>query len=150
MPQGIQHGAHDAGSIQPFASAVLEQVCQLLGLEGGGLCANRVNCWAASQVEGRVHVLAATADEAQGLLAASPVDVALVDFHLHDRLDGLGVIDALRVQAGGELPAALLTGDGSDAVKQAARARGCVVLTKPVKPASLRAFLAARRQGVQA
>jgi response regulator RpfG family c-di-GMP phosphodiesterase len=56
------HRIHDAGSIQPFASAVLEQVCQLLGLEGGGLCANRVNCWAASQVEGRVHVLAATAD----------------------------------------------------------------------------------------
>lgn len=90
-------------------------------------------------------VLAATADEALALLAASPVDVALVDFHLHDRLDGLGVIDALRAQAGSELPAALLTGDGSDAVKQAARARGCVVLTKPVKPASLRAFLAAHR-----
>lgn len=97
---------------------------------------------------------AATADEALALLAAqppgSPVDVALVDFHLHDRLDGLGVIDALRAQCGTGLPAALLTGDGSDAVKQAARTRGCVVLTKPVKPASLRAFLAAQRQGVQA
>jgi PAS domain S-box-containing protein len=93
---------------------------------------------------------AATADEALALLSESAIDVALVDFHLHDRLDGLGVIDALRAQAGAGLPAALLTGDGSDAVKQAARARGCVVLTKPVKPASLRAFLAAQRQGVQA
>ena len=91
-------------------------------------------------------LLAATADEALARLATSPVDVALVDFHLHDRLDGLGVIDALRAQAGGALPAALLTGDGSDVVKQAARARGCVVLTKPVKPASLRAFLAANHR----
>ena len=46
----------------------------------------------------------------------------LVDYHLHDRLDGLGLIDALRERAGRELPAALLTGDGSDAVKLA-RAR---------------------------
>jgi DNA-binding response OmpR family regulator len=38
----------------------------------------------------------------------------------------------------------LLTGDGSDALKIAAREYGCAVLTKPVKPASLRAFLAAR------
>lgn len=89
-------------------------------------------------------VQAATVDQALARLAQARIDVALVDFHLHDRLDGLGVIDALRAQAGGDLPAALLTGDGSDAVKQAARARGCVVLTKPVKPASLRAFLAAQ------
>ena len=86
---------------------------------------------------------AATVDEALALLSQHRIDVALVDFHLHDRMDGLGVIDALRARAGGELPAALLTGDGSDAVKQAARAQGCVVLTKPVKPASLRAYLAA-------
>ncbi|MCI4569208.1 PAS domain-containing hybrid sensor histidine kinase/response regulator [Lysobacter sp. CFH 32150] len=88
---------------------------------------------------------ATTADEALALLASRP-DVALVDYHLHDRLDGLGVIDALREQNGRALPAALLTGDGSDAVKLAARDRGCLVLTKPVKPASLRAFLAAQRQ----
>ena len=77
-------------------------------------------------------------------------DVALVDYHLHDRLDGLGVIDELRAQCGRNLPAALLTGDGSDALKLAARERDCRVLTKPVKPASLRAFLAAQRQAVQA
>ena len=88
--------------------------------------------------------LACTVDEALAAAAAGPIDVALVDFHLHDRLDGLGVIDALRAHLGRPLPAALLTGDGSDAVKQAARERDCIVLTKPVKPASLRAFLAAR------
>jgi Na+/proline symporter/signal transduction histidine kinase len=92
---------------------------------------------------------AATVDEALALLAENP-DVALVDYHLHDRLDGLGVIDELRARNGRELPAALLTGDGSDALKLAARARSCTVLTKPVRPASLRAFLAAQRQAVQA
>ena len=97
---------------------------------------------------GVVALTGATVDDALALLSGQP-DVALVDYHLHDRLDGLGVIDALRTHSGRALPAALLTGDGSDAVKLAARERGCAVLTKPVKPASLRAFLAAQRQAVQ-
>jgi len=99
----------------------------------------------------RWHVItltAASADGAIALLDALPLadtpDVALVDFHLHDRLDGLGIIDLLRERLGDGLPAALLTGDGSDALKHAARAHRCLVLTKPIKPASLRAFLAAQ------
>ena len=98
---------------------------------------------------GVIALTAATSDEALALLGQQP-DVALVDYHLHDRLDGLGVIAALRAQSSRHLPAALLTGDGSDALKLAAREQGCLVLTKPVKPASLRAFLAAQRQAVQA
>lgn len=97
---------------------------------------------------GVIALTGATVGEALALLSEQP-DVALVDYHLHDRLDGLGVIDALRAQSGRTLPAALLTGDGSDALKLAARERGCAVLTKPVKPASLRAFLAAQRHAVQ-
>ncbi len=88
-------------------------------------------------------LIASTVDEALQLMSENP-DVALVDYHLHDRLDGIGVIVELRRRAKRDLPAALLTGDGSDALKQAAREHGCAVLTKPVKPASLRAFLAAR------
>ncbi len=90
-----------------------------------------------------VALTASTVDEALAHIDAEP-DVALVDYHLHDRLDGLGVIAELRRRAKRDLPAALLTGDGSDALKIAARECGCAVLTKPVKPASLRAFLAAR------
>ena len=52
---------------------------------------------------------------------------------------------ALRAAASRDIPGALLTADGSDALKQAARDRGYRVLTKPAKPASLRAFLAAVR-----
>ena len=99
----------------------------------------------------RWQVVTATAADVEEALAQLETDrpnVLLVDYHLHDRLDGLGLIDALRARAGRELPAALVTGDGSDAVKIAARERGCVVLTKPVKPASLRAFLASVRQAV--
>jgi len=70
-------------------------------------------------------------------------DALLVDFHLHDRLDGLATVAELRRRAGRPIPAALLTGDGSDALKAAARRSGCAVLTKPVKPAALRAWLAA-------
>ena len=98
---------------------------------------------------GVVVLTATTADEALALMSSSP-DVALVDYHLHDRLDGLGVVVALRAQVSDALPAALLTGDGSDALKLAAREHGCAVLTKPVKPASLRAFLAAQKQATSA
>jgi CheY-like chemotaxis protein len=90
-----------------------------------------------------VALTASTVDEALEQLSEHP-DIALVDYHLHDRLDGLGVIAELRRCAKRDFPAALLTGDGSDALKQTAREYGCAVLTKPVKPASLRAFLAAR------
>ncbi|RMH87915.1 response regulator [Lysobacter pythonis] len=95
----------------------------------------------------RWQVEVRTASDVEGALATLAVfspQVLVVDFHLHDRLDGLQLIDALREAAGRRLPAALLTGDGSAEVKEAARMRGVVVLTKPVKPASLRAFLAAR------
>ena len=69
----------------------------------------------------------------------------LVDYHLHDRLDGLDTLDALRGECG-DVPGALLTADGSDALKRSARLRGYRVLTKPIKPASLRAFLTAQRR----
>lgn len=95
-----------------------------------------------------VALTASTVEEALAHIdssdPASLPDVALVDYHLHDRLDGLGVIAELRRCAKRDIPAALLTGDGSDTLKHAAREYGCAVLTKPVKPASLRAFLAAR------
>ncbi|MGY0505743.1 hybrid sensor histidine kinase/response regulator [Luteimonas sp. e5] len=89
--------------------------------------------------------LASDVDGAMALLGREAPQVLLVDYHLHDRLHGLELIDTLREAAGRALPAALLTGDGSDAIKQQAKARAVVVLTKPVRPASLRAFLAAQQ-----
>ncbi|MCX5589914.1 hybrid sensor histidine kinase/response regulator [Alcaligenes endophyticus] len=77
----------------------------------------------------------------QALAQVSPdVDVLLVDYHLHDRLNGLEALELLTSQLP-HVRGALLTADGSHELKAAARERGYPVLTKPVKPASLRAFL---------
>ncbi|MBN8800572.1 MAG: hybrid sensor histidine kinase/response regulator [Stenotrophomonas acidaminiphila] len=93
----------------------------------------------------KVQVIAAsTVDMALEKIAERP-DVMLVDYHLHDRMDGLDALVALRGAAGRPLPGALLTADGRDELKRLARERGYRVLTKPVKPASLRAFLTALR-----
>ncbi|MHC6217015.1 hybrid sensor histidine kinase/response regulator [Stenotrophomonas acidaminiphila] len=93
----------------------------------------------------KVQVIAAsTVDMALEKIAERP-DVMLVDYHLHDRMDGLDALVALRAAAGRPLPGALLTADGRDELKRLARERGYRVLTKPVKPASLRAFLTALR-----
>ncbi|HLR78253.1 MAG TPA: NahK/ErcS family hybrid sensor histidine kinase/response regulator, partial [Burkholderiaceae bacterium] len=88
-------------------------------------------------------ICAATIDEALEKMAEEP-DVILADYHLHDRMDGLDALDTLRESAP-DIAGALLTADGSDTLKQLARERGYRVLTKPVKPASLRAFLAAQK-----
>ena len=87
-------------------------------------------------------ITASTVDQALQKVDERP-DVMLVDYHLHDRLDGLDTLVALRDKAGRAIPGALLTADGRDELKRMARERGYRLLTKPIKPASLRAFLAA-------
>jgi PAS domain S-box-containing protein len=88
-------------------------------------------------------ITASTVDDALARVVDSAPQAMLVDYHLHDRLDGLDTLDALRA-AGGRIPGALLTADGRDELKRLARQRGYRLLTKPVKPASLRAWLAAQ------
>ena len=96
---------------------------------------------------GRWHAVVITAntvDDALARVADSAPQAMLVDYHLHDRLDGLDTLDVLRNAAGSSLPGALLTADGRDELKRLTRQRGYQLLTKPVKPASLRAWLAAQ------
>ena len=93
---------------------------------------------------GRWHaevIPAHTVDEALEKISAEKPQVMLVDYHLHDRLDGLDTLDALRALL--PIPGALLTADGRDELKRHTRERGYRLLTKPVRPASLRSFLAA-------
>lgn len=100
----------------------------------------------------QVHViLATTVNQALACMQEKEnvPDVLLVDYHLHDRLDGLDSLDLLR-EHHPDIVGALLTADGSDKLKQIARERGYRVLTKPVKPASLRAFLTAQARKKQA
>ena len=96
---------------------------------------------------GRWGVQASCASTVDAAIAEMPraPQVLLVDYHLHDRLDGLDTLDALRAAGGHGIPGALLTADGSEALKRTARERGYRLLTKPIKPASLRAFLASVR-----
>ena len=53
---------YDSQNLRRFASTVLEQVALLLGMEAQGLCASRIAAYAASHIEGRLKVLAATGD----------------------------------------------------------------------------------------
>ena len=96
--------------------------------------------------------VAETVAEAVDLARTDRPDVLVADYHLHDELDGLDALQMLRQVCGAHTPAVLVTADGSDTVKRAARDLGIPVLTKPIKPASLRAFLAAqmRRAGAGA
>jgi CheY-like chemotaxis protein len=67
-------------------------------------------------------------------------DLVLMDYHL-DQTSGLDAIEWLRQNVGGHLPAALITADRGPAVRALAEERGVAVVTKPVKPAALRATI---------
>ena len=67
-------------------------------------------------------------------------DLVLMDYHL-DQTSGLDAIEWLRQNVGAHLPAALITADRSAAVRALAEDRGIAVITKPVKPAALRATI---------
>src|SRR4051812_38717208 len=90
------------------------------------------------------HVLKAP-DLKSALLAVSDAKETphglLVDYHL-DSGNGIEAIAALRWRFGNNLPAILITADRSPAVREEARAREIQLLTKPLKPAALRALLA--------
>ncbi|MDC9823483.1 PAS-domain containing protein [Devosia sp. ZB163] len=75
-----------------------------------------------------------------GLLLGWLPDLVLMDYHL-DQTSGLDAIEWLRHNVGGHLPAALVTADRTPAVRALAEERGITVVTKPVKPAALRASI---------
>jgi Na+/proline symporter/signal transduction histidine kinase len=64
----------------------------------------------------------------------------LVDYHL-DRGNGIAAIREIRRRFGDRIPAILITADRSPHVRVAAREEKIAVLSKPVKPASLRALI---------
>ena len=75
-----------------------------------------------------------------GVLEGWLPDLVLMDYHL-DQTSGLDAIEWLRQNVGGHLPAALITADRSPQVRTLAEDRGVAVITKPVKPAALRATI---------
>lgn len=146
----------------PYAkSANVQRERPALAMSAGSLASMTVLCLdndraildAMGALLGRwgVEVLAAASvDEALRLCREHRPDALLVDFHLHDRLDGIGALRALQACWPQEPPrGALVTADSSDALAARARAEGLVVMRKPVKPAVLRAHLSAAWNAVQ-
>ncbi|HVL73565.1 MAG TPA: hybrid sensor histidine kinase/response regulator, partial [Beijerinckiaceae bacterium] len=86
--------------------------------------------------------LARDLPEARAEMAGRRPDVILADYHLDAGPNGLEIIEELRRDWLPPPPAALITADRSETVRREAARLGCELLPKPIKPASLRRFLA--------
>lgn len=73
--------------------------------------------------------------------AADWPDIILADYHLDDGETGDTAIAALRREIGQQVPALILTADRTTELRKELTAQGLYVLSKPVKPAQLRALL---------
>ncbi len=94
------------------------------------------------------HVLTARDAEEACNSSQSP-GVVIIDYHL-DTTTGIEAISAIRGHYGSALPAVLVTADRSTEVSVAAADADMVVFNKPLKPASLRAFLNGVAKSAQA
>jgi two-component system, sensor histidine kinase len=88
------------------------------------------------------HVV--TAPDGPAALAAvrrRPIDLLLADYHLADGATGDDVVARVRDACGRRIPAAIITADRTPELKDSLTAAGLAILTKPVKPAQLRALM---------
>ncbi|MDH0301636.1 MULTISPECIES: hybrid sensor histidine kinase/response regulator [unclassified Pseudomonas] len=76
----------------------------------------------------------------------SDCDVIVADYDLGPQATGIDCIDNLRAQRGRAVPALIMTGHDTDRLQAALQARGIEVLSKPVRPAELRAALRGLRE----
>lgn len=94
----------------------------------------------------RCEVTVRTASSMESAIAAvreRAPDLLLVDNELGEALDGLDVLQILRRDLGPHTSGALISADHSEELARRARALGYPLLPKPVKPAALRALIAA-------
>jgi signal transduction histidine kinase/ActR/RegA family two-component response regulator len=92
------------------------------------------------------RVLAVASPEAASALGADQaIDIVLADYHLQNRPAGLELLDRLvhRAPDGQKRAGALLTADATEKLVLEAGQLGFPVLRKPVRPAALRALIAA-------
>lgn len=69
-------------------------------------------------------------------------DLIIADYQLDNEQDGLMVIDQVRTHYGCNIPSIILTANASQELKSIVQEHDCFFLTKPVKPAALRALIA--------
>jgi len=89
------------------------------------------------------EAITALSPDAPEVKAAARAGLALVlaDYHLEDGLTGDVAVARVRALHSASLPAAIVTADRSEEVKARLAAQGLPILTKPIKPAQLRALL---------
>jgi CheY-like chemotaxis protein len=88
----------------------------------------------------------AVAHSAAGVMArldtlGRPPDVIVADYHLDGGASGTAAIETLRQRYGSDVPALVISGNHSEALRGELRALGHGFLAKPVAPAKLRAML---------
>ncbi|SDZ65988.1 hybrid sensor histidine kinase/response regulator [Pseudomonas sp. NFIX28] len=76
----------------------------------------------------------------------SDCDIIVADYDLGNHTTGIECIDRLRQQRGWAVPALILTGHEVEKIQAALHDRNIAILSKPVRPAELRASLRALRQ----
>jgi CheY-like chemotaxis protein/anti-sigma regulatory factor (Ser/Thr protein kinase) len=142
----------DARPLQPHHALVHVPVTDPIGMRGlRVLCVDNDSAildgmeallggWGVSVLKAR------GSSEALALAAASDLDVVLVDYHLDDGSDGLELLRRLSERRDTALAGGLITADHGAHVALAARAQGYPLLHKPIRPAALRALLAASRR----
>jgi DNA-binding NarL/FixJ family response regulator len=86
-----------------------------------------------------VRVEASNADEALALVKDGSCDIALLDFNMPGR-DGLQLASELKAHHP-SMPLAVISANNQDEIVARTKAMGAVFLAKPLKEASLAAFL---------
>ena len=85
---------------------------------------------------------ARTREECAALLAAGSLpELVLVDYHLDDGETGLALMGWLRARLGQPVPGVVISADGRPELIAEVHAGGLDYLSKPVKPAALRALV---------
>jgi signal transduction histidine kinase len=85
--------------------------------------------------------LATDTASAMAALDGERPDVIVADYHLDNSATGDAAIADVRAHCGAEVPAVVITADRTPELREALSSRGLHLLTKPVKPAQLRALL---------
>ena len=142
----------EARPLQPQVAAPQLKAAPPIGLQGlRVLCVDNdasildgmealLGQWGVSVLKAR------TADEALVAAERGELDAVLVDYHLGEGIDGLELLQRLKDGQERALPGGLITADHGADIAFAARANGYPLLHKPIRPAALRALLAAARR----
>ena len=80
-----------------------------------------------------------SADQAMEVIAAQPIDIALIDFNMPEK-DGLQLAEELRAIRP-DMPIAIITANIQDEIISRARAVGATFVPKPVTADGLQGFL---------